>query len=141
MIVSSGFVSVAMTSSQLNRLTKRFSERDLIKAALVLVALALFAVPFATNLWAVWISAIVFGIGLGIIDPVRIIVFTSLVPGKCRAAIIALDETFVILGMVVGPMMMGAIFSFWSLNAVFNAGAILAVGTFVLMLVMLRKNR
>ncbi len=141
LIVSAGFVSAAITSSQTSKLSRLSSERNLIKAAFVLIALALVAVPFASDLWLVTIPAIVFGAGIGIIDPVKISILSSLAPTKYRAAFMSLDETFIILGMSAGPVIMGAVFAAWGFNGVFNAGAALSIVAFAVMVLMFRQKQ
>lgn len=138
LVISSGFLTAAFTSSQLGKLTKVYSERNLIKAAFIPYALALVIIPFVSNLWLLLIPAIIFGIGHGIIDPGRITLVLGLAPMRHRAAFISVDETFLLLGVTSGPLLMGAIFVLWGISGVFYAGAVFSIAMLVLAVSMIK---
>ncbi len=138
LMVSVVTVSTGITASQLSKLTRRFSEMDLIKAAFVLISLSLFAIWLSADIWMVTATAIALGIGVGIIDPGKISVLSSLASPNHRAAIMSLDETFIVLGMSLGPVAFGAVFVIWGLGGVYNVGAVLALVAFSLAFFLLR---
>jgi len=140
LVVSIGSATTGITSWQMSKLARRFSEMNLIKAAFVLIAVSIFSVQFASELWMVVVMAIIFGIGLGTIDPGKISVLSSLASPNHRATLMSLDETFVVLGMTLGPVVLGAVFVFGGLTGVFNAGAVLALVSFALMVFLLRPD-
>ncbi len=138
LMVSLGFVSTAVTAWQVNKLARRISVMNLIKLAFVIIALSLFLLQFASSLWMVAATTILFGVGLGIIDPGKMSALNSLTPAEYRAALMALDETFVVIGMSLGPLLFGAVFVVFGLSGVFNGAALLALAAFALLALLLR---
>ena len=131
LLLSSISVSVAFTSSQLGRLTKRFSETILIRASFVFYAVALLIVPFIPNLWLLLIPTTIFGIGLGIGFPSIQTLLAALAPREYLATVIAVNGTFFGLGQTLGPLLMGAAYSIGGISSVFYAGVGFALATLV----------
>ncbi len=65
-VLSGASLTTALTSTQLSRLTGRFSEKSLLKAAFVLYAVALTAVAFTPSLPLLVLPAVLFGVAQGI---------------------------------------------------------------------------
>ena len=123
--------TITLTSSQLGRLTRAFSERVLIQSSFVLYALALVIIPFAHQLVVLLIPTLVFGIGLGIGMPSIQTLLAALAPQEYRAAVMSLNGTILGLGQTLGPVLMGAAFGIWGISGVFYAGAGFAVATLI----------
>lgn len=131
LLLSSISVSVAFTSSQLGRLTRRFSETILIRASFVFYAVALLVVPFIPNLWLLLIPTTIFGVGLGIGFPSIQTLLAALAPREYLATVIAVNGTFFGLGQTLGPLLMGAAYSIGGISSVFYAGVGFALATLV----------
>ncbi|MBD2002900.1 MULTISPECIES: MFS transporter [Cyanophyceae] len=121
-ILSSISVAIAFTSSQLGRLARRFPETTLIRASFVFYAIALFIVPFVTNMWLLLIPTTIFGIGLGIGFPSIQTLLAALAPREYLATVIAVNGTFFGLGQTLGPLLMGIAFGIGGIHSVFFAG-------------------
>lgn len=128
-ILSSISVAIAFTSSQLGRLARRFPETTLIRASFVFYAIALFIVPFVTNMWLLLIPTTIFGIGLGIGFPSIQTLLAALAPREYLATVIAVNGTFFGLGQTLGPLLMGIAFSIGGIHSVFFAGVGFAIIT------------
>lgn len=131
LILSSVSVAIALTSSQLGKLTRAFSARTLIRAAFVFFAIALFIVPFVPNLWLLLIPTTLFGIGLGVGFPSIQTLLTELAPREYLATVVSVNGTFFGLGQTLGPLLMGVAFGLGGISSVFYAGVGFAIATLV----------
>ncbi len=131
LILSSVSVAIAITSSQLGRLAKRFPATTLIRASFVFYALALSIVPFVPNIWLLLIPTTIFGIGLGIGFPSIQTLLAELAPREYLATVMSVNGTFFGLGQTLGPLLMGIAFGFGGISSVFYAGVGFAIATLV----------
>lgn len=128
-ILSSMSATITLTSVQLGKLARKFSETDLIQISFVFYAIALAIVPFIHSLWLLLIPTMILGIGLGIGFPCIQTQLTSLTPKEYLAAVMSVNGMFVGLGQTLGPLLMGVAFSIWGTNGVFCAGASFSIVT------------
>ncbi len=131
LILSSVSVAIAITSSQLGRLAKRFPATTLIRASFVFYALALSIVPFVPNIWLLLIPTTIFGIGLGIGFPSIQTLLAELAPREYLATVMSVNGTFFGLGQTLGPLLMGIAFGFGGISSVFYVGVGFAIATLV----------
>lgn len=132
LVISSISVAIALTSSQLRRLARRFPERTLIKASFYFYALALLIVPFVSNIWLLLIPTTIFGIGLGIGFPSIQTLLTQLAPKEYLATVISVNGTFFGLGQTLGPLLMGVAYSVGGISSVFYVGVGFAIATSII---------
>lgn len=119
--------STAITSSQLGRLSRRISERNLMKIGFVLYALSLATIPFVGSIWALLIPIVVFGIAQGLNLPSLMTVLSGLAPLKFRGIFMSANGSILRLGQTLGPTIMGLVVIGFGFEGVFFAGAALAV--------------
>ncbi len=131
LFLSNVSVAIALTSSQLGNLARRFSETTLIRASFVFYAVALAIVPFVSSLWLLLIPTTIFGIGLGIGFPSIQTLLATLAPKEYLATVISVNGTFFGLGQTVGPLLMGIAYGIGGINSVFYAGVAFALATLV----------
>lgn len=131
LFLSSISVAIAFTSSQLGRLVRRFSEQTLVRASFVFYALALFIIPFISNLWLLLIPTTIFGIGLGIGFPSIQTILAQLAPKEYLATVISVNGTFFGLGQTLGPLLMGVAYGMGGIDSVFYAGVCFAIATLI----------
>lgn len=129
MSVGSGIVS-----TQLGRLSKRYSRKTLLFTAFGLYTLALAMLPFVPNIWAAIIPTFIYGIGNGLNIPTTHSLLASLSPLEYRAAFMSANGMVLRMGQTLGPIVIGMVFVLGGLPATFFAGAGLAL----LMLVLIR---
>lgn len=130
-MLSSVSVAIALTSSQLSRLARKFSATTLIRASFVLYAVALFIVPFVSNIWLLLIPTMIFGVGLGIGFPSIQTQLADLAPREYLATILSVNGTFYGLGQTLGPLLMGIAFGIGGISGVFYAGVGFALATLI----------
>jgi ACDE family multidrug resistance protein len=135
LIMSSSSLATALTSSQVGRLAKAYSEGSLIRAACVLYGLAMVGILLVPNLWLLVIPAVVFGVAQGLNIPSIQTLLAGLAPIKQRAALMSINGMVLRLGQTLGPLVMAMVFATWGMGAVFYAGASFAVAMFVLVVI------
>ena len=139
LIMSSMSLSAAVASSQMGRISRRFSEATLIKAAFLIYALALVLIPPMPNLWLLLVPPAILGIAQGINMPSIMTGVASLAPVEYRGAFMSINSTMMGLGQALGPLVMGLFYVRWGLDAPFFAAAILAVAASLIAIVAGRK--
>lgn len=82
----------------------------------------------------------VFGIGIGIIMPVQMIMLLPLSPEHVRGTFISVQNLIHRLGQAVGPVIFGYLFVKFDLDGVFYGAAIISAIIFVVALKLLRKE-
>lgn len=130
-------LTTAFTSSQLGKLAKRYSEKTLLRAAFILYAAALFAIPSTPKLWALLIPTVLFGIAHGLNLPSIQTLLATLAPMKHRAAFMSVNGMVLRFGQTIGPILMGLVFGIWGMPGVFYAGAFLAILMFLLAVILI----
>ena len=138
LLFSIASLTTAITSSQIGKLTARFSEKALLKAAFVIYALSLISIPFIPYLWWLLIPLVLFGIAQGLNIPSLQTMLTNLAPVENRAAFMSLNGTVLRLGQTLGPVIMGLIFGLFGLTGVYATGAVFALFMFVLIWLMMK---
>lgn len=128
-ILASIPVATSITASQVGRLARRFPETTLIRASFAFYALALFSVPFVSNLWLLLIPTVMFGIGFGICSPIVLTLVASRASKEYLATVISVNGAFCNLGRIIGPLLMGVAFGIGGISGVFYAGAGIAIAT------------
>lgn len=109
-----------------SRLAKRYGEGRAIAFGFSLMAMTLATIPLLTQLPLIVLTAILFGVGFGIITPSLYNVLASLAPYDLRASVLAIGTGFNSLGQFVSPLFLGPIWKYAGLPAVFYAAAAMA---------------
>ncbi len=138
LIMSTMFLVAAISSSRLGKLAKTYSERNLLIASFSLYTIALIIIPLVPNIWLILIPTIIFGIGHGINIPTRHTLIAKYAPPEHRAAFLAINETFLLVGLTSGPILMGIIFGISGIGGVFFAGALFSIAMLIIGMAMTR---
>lgn len=131
-------LATAITSSQLGRLTVKYSGKILLKTAFIIYALSFLIIPLMPFVWLLIIPLILFGIAQGLNIPSLQTMLTNLAPVENRAAFMSLNGMVLRIGQTLGPIIMGLVFVAFGISGVYYAGAILALLLFLLILVMIK---
>ncbi len=138
LIMSAMSVTTAITSSQLGRLTGRFSEAGLIRISFLLYGAALVTIPATPRLELYLISAFIFGLGHGMNIPSIMSLMAGYAPMEQRGILMSVNGTVLRLGQTLGPLVMGLAFTLWGISGPFYGGAVLALLVFAGGLVFVR---
>jgi MFS family permease len=138
LIMSCMSVTTGVTSSQVGRLTRRFSEASLIKISFLFYGAALAIIPFTPRLELYVVSAFIFGLGHGMNIPSIMTLMAGYAPMEQRGILMSVNGTVLRLGQTMGPLVMGLAFTLWGITGPFLAGAVLAVIVFVVGILFVR---
>ena len=137
-VLSGASLTTALISTQLGRLTGRFSEKSLLKTAFVLYAIALIVVAFTPNLPLLVLPAVLFGVAQGINLPNVFSLLNAHAPTENRGAFMATNGMSLRAGQTIGPLFMASAAGTLGLTGAYLAAAGLALSAFFLVLVLVR---
>ena len=137
-VLSGASLTTALTSTQLARLTERFSEKGLLRAAFVLYAIALAIVAFVPSLPLLVLPAILFGVAQGINLPNVFSLLYAHALTENRGAFMATNGMSLRAGQTIGPIFMASAAGALGLPGAYIASAGLAIFAFLLVLVFVR---
>lgn len=137
-VLSGASLTTALTSTQLGRLTLRFSERSLLKSAFVLYAIALVAVAFTPSLPMLLVPAVLFGVAQGINLPNVFSLLNAHAPTENRGAFMAANGMSLRTGQTIGPLFMAYAAGTIGLTGAYLAAASLAILAFFLVILLVR---
>jgi ACDE family multidrug resistance protein len=137
-LAMSGMSAVtAVAASQLGRLSRRFSKTALVKTAFGFYAAGMLIMPLAPKIWVLAIPIALFGLGHGLNIPGIQTLLAELAPMEYRGAFMSANSMVLRLGQTCGPLLMGVMFGWRGVSAVFWAGATVAIGGVVLLALLL----
>ncbi len=137
-LVMSGMSLVTgITSSQLGRLIRIFSDYRLLKISYILYALGLLLIPFSHSLWFMVLPIMFFGLAHGTNIPIIQALIAGEAPMQYRGVFMSINGMVLRLGQTIGPLLMGAIYLLWGISGIFYAGSIMAVGIAVFLIFVL----
>jgi ACDE family multidrug resistance protein len=122
LIMSGMACTMALTASQMGRLAKYYSKKQLLIVACILYAVSLSLIPFVPNLPVLLIPVFLFGIAQGLNIPTIQTMLAALAPLEYRASFMAVNGMILRLGQTLGPILMGLAFILWGTDGVFYAG-------------------
>ncbi len=133
-------LATALTSTQLGKLARRYSEKLLLQIACLLYALAMLMIPNTPSLLALAIPAVLFGIAQGLSIPNLQSLLTCLAPLDQRGAVTSANALVLRIGQTVGPPLMGAAASVGKITSPFYAAAAIAVAMLILTATTVKKE-
>ena len=94
-------------------------------------------IPFVESQWWMLVPAGLFGAAQGINIPSVQTLLAGIAPLEYRAAFMSANGTVLRLGQTLGPVITGAVYAGFGMNATFYTGAVVAgiMGIIVLMMV------
>lgn len=127
MLLSGSSLITAVTSAQLGRLTRRYSEQGLILAAAVLYLAVFLSIPFIGGVGLLILPVLVFGLAQGINIPSILNLLTHRAPARYRAAFLSVNWMVLRSGQALGPFLLGIVYGFSGLEGTFLAAAAAAL--------------
>ena len=127
LVMSSMMIASAFSSVKMGTLVRHFPEKTLFKVSMLLYALSLALMPLMPGTWSCILPSAVMGIGQGMIIPVIQTLLSGLSAAENRAVVLSFYGTSLRVGQIIGPVIMGGVFSFFGMGGVFYFGAVLAL--------------
>lgn len=119
LMLSGSSLITAYTSSQLGRLTKRFTEQQLILAGSILYTFIFLSFPFIENIWLMALPISVFGLAQGITIPSLLNLLTGQAPSEFRAAFLAINWVVIRSAQTIAPALLGFVYLYTGINGTF----------------------
>ena len=127
LLMSAMSVSTALTSTQMGRLSAKFGEKNLIKAAFLFYGAALLLIPAMPSVPLYVLPAVIFGFGHGMNIPAIMSLMAGFAPVEHRGVLMSVNGMVLRMGQTAGPMVMGIAYTWWGIPGPFYAGAALAL--------------
>ena len=129
-----GFMG-ALVASQSVRINQIFKEGPKLFTGFILIGLSMVFIPIWLHGYQLVISLILFGTGMGIIQPAIYNRATTAGPEQLTGSIISLFNTVKFIGMTLAPVLLRFVYHYWSLEGVFFSTGLLAAAWALLSLV------
>ncbi len=137
-MMSAMSLTTAVTSSQIGKLSAKFSESVLLKFAFLIYVFSMIFIPLIQSMWMLLIPLVLFGIAQGLNVPSLMTMLTNLAPVQNRAAFMSLNGMVLRLGQTLGPIVMGFMFGIAGITGVYFASATFAFLMFILVYAMIK---
>ena len=136
-ILSGSSIVTAITSAQLGKLTRRFTEKTLIQTAATLYFLIFLIIPSIDNIWYFIFPIALFGVAQGINIPSILNLLTGYAPKDYRAAFLSINWMVMRIGQAIGPYLLGLAYLYINVEGTFYftalAGALFMLVSFTLL--------
>ncbi|WP_320172256.1 MFS transporter [Maridesulfovibrio sp.] len=137
-VISSASFITAIAASQMGRLARIMSQPTMIAISALAYGTAMIMLPTGHSaLWCI-IPVCFFGLGQGLNLPNSMSMLTAIAPMEQRAVFMSVNGMLLRVGQTIAPLMMGLVYAGMGLNAVYYAGAAVAVVIFAVTLKFLR---
>ncbi|WP_421900564.1 MFS transporter [Maridesulfovibrio sp.] len=138
MVISSASFITALAASQMGRLAHFMSQPLMISLSAFAYGAAMIMLPAAESaLWCI-LPVCMFGLGQGLNMPNSMSMLTAIAPMEQRAVFMSVNGMLLRAGQTIAPILMGLVYSGFSLQAVFYAGAVVAAAILVISTMFLR---
>jgi MFS family permease len=128
----------AATSSQLGRINKLLPSKAILLLGAIFYFLSLISLLFSHSWLQVVVSAMVFGLGHGLMVPSIQNLLVGFASIKERAAFMSVNSMVLRIGQTLGPLVVGAFYSFGGLNGSIGGGALVAGLMFLVVALMVK---
>lgn len=139
-VLASRAVGAAVVSALgARRLSKKLGLSKATAVGFGLMALTLGMIPFQIQLHWILVTAVLFGVGFGIVLPNLYSALANLAPSKLRSSVLAAGTGAGFLGQFLSPILLGPVLGYGGLEGVFYAAASVSFIAGVLLLLLSRS--
>ena len=132
-------ISTIIGAFNLGWISRRFSQKTIIVASFAAYAAAILMVLYITDIWAMIIPILLYGLANGVNIPSIQTRLSGSAPMEYRGAFMSINSMVLRLGQTVGPVLTGIAFKEWGMEGVFYFSAIFSCLSFSLLALFLRK--
>ncbi|MBD2014474.1 MFS transporter [Microcoleus sp. FACHB-53] len=123
-VLASRAVGAAMISALgAKRLAKAVKPATAMAMGFGLMALTLITIPWLNQLSWILLTAVLFGVGFGIVLPTLYSTLANLAPSSLKSSVLAIGTGAGFLGQFLSPVLLGPMLSYGGLEGVFYAAA------------------
>ncbi len=131
-IMSAMSLTTAITATQLGRVTKQYSKKEVLSAASVAYIMALILLAFSTKVIFVVFAVILYGVGQGLFIPTIQTLLAGIASVRERASILSINSMVLRIGQSLGPVVMTIFYINQQFRYVFLAASALAFSIFII---------
>ncbi len=133
-----GLVGIVVQGGLIRPLTRRFSERGIAQAGLLLLAAGLALLAVGAGAWSFWSAAVVVGLGSALAAPCLTSLLSRSVGSQDQGAINGLNQSSLAVGRAGGNLLGGALYDRSGIGACYGSAAVFAT---LGLLLLLRRPR
>ncbi len=122
-----GLIIVLMQGGLVGQLVKRFGERKLLIAGLVMLAIGFALLPLSSTLAFMLVALGILSAGNGAVTPTTSALLSLTSPGETQGKVLGLAQGVAGLGRIIGPLFAGSIYTLVGPGAPFVVGSVLTI--------------
>ncbi|MGB6295797.1 MAG: MFS transporter [Rivularia sp. (in: cyanobacteria)] len=131
-ILASRAIGAAVISAVgASKLAKRLGSAKAIALGFILMAVTLITIPFVKPLYLILPTAIIFGMGFGIVMPNLYDALSKSTPKEVRSSILAIGTGASNLGQFFSPIFLGPVWKYAGIGVFFVGAAVALITTFL----------
>ncbi|HOJ17497.1 MAG: MFS transporter [Ignavibacteriales bacterium] len=135
-----GFVGALVQGGLIGRLSRRYSDLNLIISGAVFMFVGLLLIPYGGNMAGILIITAIFSLGTGILQPVLMALVSKVAPGDKQGSILGLNQSFSAFARMLGPLWGGFSFQYMGYQFPFLTGAIFTLLSILVSVLFLKKH-
>ena len=135
-----GIMGAFMQGGMIRFLSGKYSDKSLIALGTLLMALGLAALPFGINFTGLVVIVMILGIGTGMLQPVLLGLVTKYSPENQQGSVLGLNQSFLAMARVLGPIWGGLSFEILGYSAPFLTGGIFTFIMFLMIIFLLKVD-
>jgi len=125
-VLAARSVSGVIVATQLSKFTERYSYRTLISGAFVALGTGMVIVPFLPSVWAVMLTAVIYGGSFAIIRASLQLLLIEIAPSDLLATFTSAGSFFLRFGQTIAPIAAGFMIVLGGYQALYFAAAAFA---------------
>ncbi len=119
-----GIVGAIVQGGLIGRLTKKYSDNQLITVGSFLMATGLALIPFSGNFTGIMVTTIILSLGTGTLQPVLLSLISKVAPENEQGTVLSINQSFSAFARVLGPLWGGFSFEYLGYKFPFLTGAL-----------------
>jgi len=119
-----GLVSAIVQGGLIGKLSKKYSDNQLITSGSLLLAMGLFFLPYGGNFTGLVVIIIVLSLGTGMLQPILLSLISKVAPEQEQGIVLSVNQSFSAFARVLGPLWGGFAFQYLGYKIPFYTGAI-----------------
>ena len=119
-----GLVSAIVQGGLIGRLSKKYTDNQLITAGSFLLVAGLVMLPFGGNLVGLIVIIIILSLGTGMLQPILLSLISKVAPEKEQGIVLSVNQSFSAFARVLGPLWGGFSFQYLGYKFPFFTGAV-----------------
>jgi len=135
-----GIIGAAIQGGLIGRLSKKYSDQQLISAGTFFLMIGLGAIPYGGNLTGVLLITTVMSIGTGILQPILLSLVSKVAPENQQGIVMGVNQAFSSFARMLGPLWGGFAYEYLGYQIPFLTGAFFVLLVFIFSILYLHNH-